>query len=392
MAKYAVGSTEWNKLSWKVYAVGESGDVSLSRRLPCDKMTSKELSELERFGYTKSGFQESDLLSPVSVYVRTPFVGVAKEVDETDLKRLQSEFDAKVEKAKTMPREEQVEALPTSAEEQALLKAKQVRWEAMTPTVSLLDVVNVSGPIFKQGSKEFEAVMAQREREAWVRQRLEKTFDAINYVAEKEEKDLVVMSLFGSAPDWVPLGLTRGYADYFDEVLRATMKKKVALVKDLTQLKKYLEDYPNALFVNDMGPDYVVGNCNFADKTTNGYFGSRSAMAFLTLPAVNTRITMKVLPPPKPRTYTVAVPAAKREVNKKEFQVPENEPSDYTVATTSTLESMGVEGDELVRQGYVPCGGVIEVENMFHQAFVRIQIDHGPFWETFQSKNHRWKN
>lgn len=389
MVKYAVGSTEWNRLSWKVYAVGESGAVSLSRRLPCDKMTDKELSELTRFGYTKSGFQESgELLSPVSVYVRTPFVGVAKKVDDAELNRLQAEFDAKVETAKTMPRESAV--LPTNDEEQALLKAKQARWEAMTPTVSLLDVVNVSGPVLKQGSREFEAVMGDQDREAWIRQRLEKTFDAINYVAEKEEKDVVVMGVFGSAPDWPPLGLEKSYADYFDQVMRATMKKKVVLVRDAT-LPQKIEEYPDALFVNDMGPDYVVGNCNFADKTTNGYFGSRSAMAFLTHPAVNPRITVKVLPPVT-RTYTAAVPAPKREVSKDEFNVPENDESDYTVAATSTLESMGVEGDELVRKGYVPCGGVIEVDNVFYQAFVRLQIDHLKFWALFQRENHMFKN
>jgi hypothetical protein len=408
LADYAVGSLAWNRLSWRVYLVGQGkddADVAVTRRLPGK---GGSVSELQRFGYTKSGFQDAPvLLPPVGVYVRTPFVGRAEtralDAARKDVAAAKATVDARIAAKKadaTLPD-------PSGAETRALQLAEQTLVAALTPPVYLLDVVNIAGPVFQAGSREYSTVLDLEpdKREAWIVQRLEQCFDVIFFVAEHENKHAVALKLFGSAPDFVPFGLELSYAAYFAKVLQATM----ALHPDITvyfevtppevmpgthhvKFPTAVDENRDALFVNDMGPDYVVGNCNFADKSLNGYFGSHSAMAFLTEPAVNTRITVKTITS-TPRDYTLPPPPPPKPMPLEDpFTPPDNQPSDYVVEVGGTLEELALRGDARVRDGYVPCGGLLEHEARLHQAFVRLEVAPAPLWLTFTQNRHRVKN
>jgi len=399
LAVYAVGTQSWTDMARKVYLVGsttDEADLALTRRLPCKGFNPKEL---QKFGYTTSGFQDAaTLLPPVGVYVRTPFVGRA-QADAAPAHAAVTAAQGVVDAAKAAKKADATNPDPSPDEIRSLQAAQNALVEALTPPVYSLDVVNVTGPVFEKGTREYKAALAVTDREAWVLRRLEECFDILFFVAEHEHKHALVMPLLGSGKDFVPLGLAPTYEEYFTKVLQATMalhpRIKVYFIGQEipgTRPAKFpdiIDEQSDALFVNDMGPEYVVGNCHFSDPSPNGYFGSHSAMAYLTEPAINAYISVKTLMS-TPRDYTRPPPVAVPQARQDPFTPPENAPSDYVVER-GTLTELALAGDALVRDGYVPCGTILEHRNTLYQAFVRLRVDPAPLWERFEQKRHRVK-
>jgi len=399
LAEYRVGKRSWNQLAWRVYRSGP--DLA---RLPC---TTPVSSKLEVFGYTKSGFQTATQ-PPVAVYARTPFVGLVDQgavvAARAERKALQARYEQLL--ADAIARGvSRTAAVTQYASEFRLVDAAQLRLvQALTPPVLLIDTLSVAGPTYTAQGPEARAALALplQEQETYVRHRLEQCFDAIFAAASLAHSPAVVLGVFGAAPDFIPLGLDApSYETYFAMVLQATMKLfpriKVFFLDEhapegaeRATFPAIVADQPYALFVNDMGPDTVVGNCNFKDTTRNGVFGSRTALAFLTLPLVNTRIQPKTVPSPL-RDYTrpPKLPDPPK-ASTDPFAIPHNQPSDYLVAEGRTLNELAVAGDAHVRNGYVPCGGVSEVPPKFYQAFVRVHLDPLLLWKRFEAERVRY--
>jgi len=396
LADYAVGTSAWTQLAWRVYLVEPTeSDLALTR-LPCKGFVAKEL---QRFGYTRSGYEDAKtLLPPLGVYVRTPFVGrVPAAPSRAAVTAAQRVVDAAI----AAKNADATKPGPSPDEIRALQGAQNSLVDALTPPVYKLDVVNITGPVIERKDKktrEYNAMFYINDREAWIRQRLEQCFDIIFFVAEHEHKHAIVMRFFGSG-DFTGFDLPLTYEEYFTQVLQATMRlhPRIKVYFELTpqmpgtlpaKFPDIIDEHSDALFVNDMGPEYVVGNCHFSDPSPNGYFGSHSAMAYLTEPAINIHIGAKTIMS-TPRDYTRPPPTAPPAPSVT-FASPENAPSDYAVER-GTLGELAMAGDKRVREGFVPCGSVLEHNNTLYQAFVRLHIDPMPLWTTFEKKQQRYK-
>jgi hypothetical protein len=363
LAEYVVGTRTWTSLASRVYVV-EHGATSRIKDLGRD---------LDRFPCANplpniALFKIQESTNPVAVYVRTPFVGPVK-----DSSKERTAYDA-LTSAK----------IDSEESRRALNAAKLALVQASTPPVLLLDVVNVTGPIFTPESPEFKMLLDAN----WIRTRLDHCFDAIFFVAEQERKQTIVLAMFGQA-DVFP---GKSYETYFQESLLAAMKLHpdvdVHFIGAMAgtipaTFPDVFTAQPDALFVNDMGR-YVVGNCNHGDTYSNEYFGGHSAMAFLTVPAINPRIVVRTITS-TPRTYP-SVPARVEVAPPPPFVV--SDQHDYVVVHAATLKELALLGDQRAQAGFVPCGGVLEHEG-YHQAFVRLRIDHSTMWRTFEQSNHR---
>ena len=382
---YAVDAGRWVDLAKRVYLVGIdlNAEYALSRRLPCKDPV---MADLKMFGYEKSGFLEApSLLAPIAVYVRTPYIG---ETNHTTIKQLLDEKQ-RSEEAQNAEMASADASLKTEKAQQIAAQDIQLKrtnlLKALVPPVFEIDVVNVSGPVFEMGSREYNAVMelAQENRKNWIRQRLAHCFELIFFVAKNENKSVVVVEELGSAPNFGDFNLIDCTYNEQVEIVGQQMAKEA----EIRLIKKILDDdAESVLYVNDMGPEYVVGGCNFKDATPNGRFGSRTAMAFLTVPAINTRIQVKTIAPKEGRVF-VEPEKASTEV----FSVPPNGVADYVVEKQPTLKELAIVGDKRVRDGYVPCGAILEHDKLFYQSFVRMEVDYKSLWSEFMQSGHKIK-